>query len=91
MRLIRFSRFVLSNVCIICSLALLTVCVLDWFNPYMDFLGHTFFVVYILCFSSIVLGVETVILEKQETPDGIGIKKKKRNDRKYSERRRVRC
>lgn len=89
MRIIRISRFVLSNICIICSAALLTVSVLDWFNPYMDFLGHTIFALYILCFSAAALGVETIILEKQELLTGR--KKKKRNNWKYSEEWRVRC
>ena len=89
MKILRISKFVLSNLCIICSLVLLTVCVLEWYNPYMDFLVHTFFVLYILCFSAIILGVENILLENQGFFPGE--KRKKRHHLKYSERRNVKC
>lgn len=56
-------RLILSNVCIICGISLLVICILDWFNPYMDFLGHSLFLVYILCGSSILLGVWNVLMK----------------------------
>ncbi|MBO5524342.1 MAG: hypothetical protein J5986_11815 [Roseburia sp.] len=41
----------------VCSLILLTVQVLDWYNPYMDFMGYTSWVLYTLCVSTILLGL----------------------------------
>ena len=51
-------RIILSHICIVCSAALLAVQVLDWFNPFMDFLGHARFLLIILCVSAFFLSVE---------------------------------
>ncbi|MGI6010880.1 MAG: hypothetical protein ACOX8H_05200 [Ruminococcus sp.] len=48
------------HICIICSIVLLATQVLDWFNPYMDFLGHSMFILDLLCISSICLGVNKI-------------------------------
>ncbi len=50
---------------IICSLILLAVHVLDWYNPYMDFMSHASWVLYTLCVSTILLGIFTAF-----QPDG---------------------
>ena len=39
---------ILSNVCVICSMVCIALKVLDWYNPYMDFVGYAVFVPYIL-------------------------------------------
>lgn len=54
---------------IICSLILLTVQVLDWYNPYMDFMGHTSWVLYILCISTILLGIFATLHSKKQISD----------------------
>lgn len=54
---IRFIRGLMIHACIICSLALVAVHVLDWYNPFMDFAGHTVFLQYILIDCSLALGL----------------------------------
>lgn len=44
----------------ICSLVLLMIQVLDWYNPYMDFMGHATWVLYTLCVSTILLSIFTM-------------------------------
>ena len=66
MKLLRISKFIFSNLCIICSIAMIAVSVLDWFNPYMDFAGHARFVLYILCVSAAGLGAETLLEGKRQ-------------------------
>lgn len=56
MRGIYIIKLILENICIICSIALLAVCVLDWYNPYMNFLGNSLFLLYILCICSVISG-----------------------------------
>lgn len=34
--------------------------VLDWYNPYMDFMGHSKFVLDLLCLSSVLLSLECI-------------------------------
>lgn len=46
---------IILHICVICSIACLIIHVLDWYNPYMDFIGHASFVQYMLYFSVIVL------------------------------------
>lgn len=56
MKIMRKMIKVFLHINVVCSLVLLTVQVLDWYNPYMDFMGHTSWVLYILCASAILLG-----------------------------------
>lgn len=56
MEIMRKMIKVFLHINVVCSLILLTVQVLDWYNPYMDFMGHTSWVLYILCISTILLG-----------------------------------
>lgn len=56
MEIMRKMIKVFLHINVVCSLVLLTVQVLDWYNPYMDFMGHTSWVLYILCVSTILLG-----------------------------------
>lgn len=46
-----------AHVCRICSVCILVIQILDWYNPYMDFMGHAMFLLYILCFSAIWLSI----------------------------------
>lgn len=57
MKLIRWMKELMAHLCIICSLALVVVHILDWYNPFMDFAGHTTFLVDILIICSFFLGV----------------------------------
>ena len=31
---------ILAHGCVICGMVIVTFQILDWYNPYMDFLGH---------------------------------------------------
>ena len=53
---------------IVCSLILLTVQVLDWYNPYMDFMGHASWVLYTLCASTILLGILAAFQPAKKIP-----------------------
>lgn len=56
----RILRSFAANGCIICSLAVLIIFVLDWYNPFMDFLGHAKILLYPLCMCSIYMGVSNL-------------------------------
>ena len=60
------AKIVLSHVCIICSIVLLAVQVLDWYNPFMDFMGHSMFVLYALCIGAICLGIAEAYINRPE-------------------------
>lgn len=55
-----------TDVCIICSVVLLVVQILDWYNPFMDFMGHSVFVLYLLCAGAACLGICEVYFRKPE-------------------------
>lgn len=57
MRIWRMIKKAAGNLCIICGIALLAVRILDWYNPFMDFTGHSMFLLYILCICAIYMGV----------------------------------
>lgn len=44
MKKIIFLEYIGKQVCLICSMILIVVRILDWFNPYMDFMGHLSFI-----------------------------------------------
>lgn len=65
MRIRRQFKHVTGNICIICSIALLIIFILDWYNPYMDFLGHAKILLYPLCICSVYMGLQS-LGEKEE-------------------------
>ncbi len=48
-------RGFLLHICTICSFIYIIAGVLDWYNPYMDFAGHTFGAQTVLCVCVILL------------------------------------
>ena len=62
MKLIRLIKGLFVHICIICSLALIVVHILDWYNPFMDFAGHTVIVQYTLIVCSLILGMSYIIV-----------------------------
>lgn len=50
-------RGFLLHICVICSCACMIAEGLDWYNPYMDFSGHVFWVRNILYVSIVILSV----------------------------------
>ena len=57
MRIIKLLKIIAGHICMICGIALLVVQILDWQNPFMDFMGHARLLLYGLCISAIFLGV----------------------------------
>lgn len=53
----RTVREILLHVCVVCSLVCVTAKILDWYNPYMDFTGHIWWIQIALYLSVIVLGI----------------------------------
>lgn len=44
MKKINLLEYIGKQIGLICSMVLIVVRILDWFNPYMDFMGHSYFV-----------------------------------------------
>lgn len=68
MKIMRKMIKVFLHINVVCSLVLLTVQVLDWYNPYMDFMGHTSWILYILCVSTILLGTLAAFQPAKQIP-----------------------
>ena len=47
---------ILAHCCVICGMVIVTFQILDWYNPYMDFLGHAWIVLNLFCFCSVLSG-----------------------------------
>ena len=67
MKVIDVMKIIAGHSCIICSISLMVIQILDWFNPLMDFMGHSMFLLYALCIASAFLGVCEIYLRKSET------------------------
>lgn len=63
MRFLRLLQRMIVHICIICSLTIITVHVLDWYNPFMDFEGHARFVLYTLCIGTLISGLLYVLMD----------------------------
>ena len=57
MKIVRLLKPAAAHICIICGIDLGIVQILDWYNPFMDFAGHSMFLLYGLCISAIYLGI----------------------------------
>ena len=66
MKKINLLEYIGEQIGLICSMVLIVVRILDWFNPYMDFMGHSYFVLYLLCACSISLGLYGIFGRKEE-------------------------
>lgn len=66
-------KHIAGHICIICSLSFIVIRILYWFNPLMDFMGHSTFLFYVWCIASVFLGVCEIYLRKPMT------KRRKRN------------
>lgn len=47
---------------IVCSLVLLAIQALDWYNPYMDFMGRAAWVMYTLYICTVLFGIFAAFL-----------------------------
>lgn len=52
-----FLHTVFVHISIICSMTLITAQILDWYNPFMDFFGHSVVVLYALYVSTLMAGL----------------------------------
>ncbi len=50
-------RGIVLHLCVICSFACIIAEILDWYNPFMDFSGHMFYVHAALYLGVIVIAV----------------------------------
>ncbi len=66
MRVIDIIKIITGHICIICSISLMIIQILDWFNPLMDFMGHSMILVYALCIASVILGICEIYLRKPD-------------------------
>ncbi len=65
MKMVRLLKGLMAHLCIICSLALIVVRILDWYNPFMDFAGHTVWIQDILIACSFGSGVCYIFCKKK--------------------------
>lgn len=75
MKVIRLLKTIAGHICFICGIAILVVRILDWHNPYMDFMGHSMCLLYSLCISAIFMGVCEVHLRGTEKTGKTGRRK----------------
>lgn len=57
MRFLGILKKIIAHGCVICSLTMIVVYILDWYNPYMDFAGHATIIQYLLCIFAFLLGI----------------------------------
>ncbi len=65
MRVIHLIEKICIHISMICSLTLIVLRILDWYNPFMDFSGHAGFVLYILCVVSMLFGLIYICTDKK--------------------------
>lgn len=51
---------ILAHMCVVLSIACISFKVLDWYNPFMDFEGHTAVLQYLLYFGALLLGISRI-------------------------------
>lgn len=76
---IKIVREAAVHLCIICGIAFIVIQILDWYNPFMDFMGRSAVIRYLLCAGAITLGVMYHFR--------IGVRKKKPGNRKPGKRK----
>ncbi len=77
MRCIEIMKKISLHACVICSIILLTAHVMDSYNPYMDFMGHSSWAVYVMCVCSLFSGIVMIFgigAEKEGGKPGGAIK-----------------
>lgn len=59
-------KIIAGHICVICSISFVVIQILDWYNPLMDFMGHSMFLIYALCIASVFLAICEIYLRKPE-------------------------
>lgn len=57
---------ILDNGCIVMGITVIVLKILDWYNPFMDFMGHSEFVLYALCGFAIGAGLLHTLLKSKK-------------------------
>ena len=70
MKVVDLLKIIAGHICIICSISLMVIQILDWFNPLMNFMGNSMFLLYALCAASVFLGVCEIYLRKPTEKQG---------------------
>lgn len=78
------------HVCLICSAAILVIQILDWYNPFMDFMGHSMFLLYALCAGGLYLGLSEIFGQKANVREQAVSRAHRRNRRRDTGRRSLR-
>ena len=55
---------ILVPICVALSIACISFKFLDWYNPYMDFEGHTVVLHYLLYFGALGLGISRIFRQR---------------------------
>lgn len=61
----KYLKFIIDNGCIVFGIAVITFKILDWYNPFMNFLGSAEIIVYLLCAFSVISGFIHIFEKKQ--------------------------
>ena len=67
MKVVDLLKIIAGHICIICSISLMVIQILDWFNPLMNFMGNSMF---LLCAASVFFGVCEIYLRKPAEKQG---------------------
>ena len=70
MRTINILKTLAGHICIICSISLVVIQILDWLNPLMNFMGNSMFLLNALCAASVFLGICEVYLRRPSVKQG---------------------
>lgn len=70
MRKMKLIRKIILHICVICTLTRLTARVLDWYNPYMDFMGHLQIAEYVLYTGILLLGITGLFTDSRQKRHG---------------------
>lgn len=57
MRYLNEVKGIVLHICVICSISEVIIQILDWYNPFMDFMGHSMWLQYILYVAVLALAI----------------------------------
>lgn len=61
---------IVCHLAVISGLIMFVILILDWYNPFMNFMGHATLVQVVLCASAIILGAGEVMAKAPMTRRG---------------------
>ncbi|WKY45099.1 hypothetical protein Q5O14_03075 [Eubacteriaceae bacterium ES2] len=66
MRFLEALQSMMVHICIICSITIIVERILDWYNPFMDFMGQSVFVLNTLCVCTLLSGIVFIFLNTRK-------------------------